>query len=73
MALPTNPVSGGYELTNSAGIDDRWTCPNCYADHEGSLDGDTIECACGAHLKCTIDYEPVCKATCVDPEREDED
>ncbi len=71
MPLPTNPVSGGYELTNSAGISDRWTCPACYADHTGSLEDETVECACGATLKLTIDYEPVCRATCIDPDEEE--
>lgn len=72
MALPADPISGGYELTNSAGIDDRWTCPACYADHEGRLEGKTIECSCGATLELTIDYEPVCRATCIDPDEGDE-
>lgn len=73
MALPIDPISGGLELTNSAGIDDRWTCPNCYEDHEGSLDGQTIDCPCGSRLKLSIDYEPVCRATCIDPDAEDEE
>ena len=68
MALPENPISGSYELSNSAGLHDRWTCPNCYADHTGRLEGTTVECCCGATLKFTIDYEPVCRATCIDPE-----
>lgn len=73
MALPTDPISGSLILTNSAGIDDRWTCPNCYADHEDCSDGDTITCSCGVTLKLTIDYEPVCRAECVEPDEEDED
>lgn len=72
MALPQNPISGDHVLTNRAGIDDRWTCPNCYADHEGSLDGKTIDCECGARLKCSIEYEPVCRAECIDPEADEE-
>lgn len=68
MALPEDPISGGYELTNSAGIDDRWTCPNCYADHTGCLEDKTVECCCGATLQLKIDYVPVCRATCIDPE-----
>lgn len=68
MALPADPVSGGYSLTNP-GFDDRWTCPNCYADHEGyALEDTTVVCACGAHLKLTIEQQPVCRATCIDPE-----
>lgn len=66
MALPPDPISGGHELTNSAGIYDRWTCPNCYADHEGSLEDETVDCDCGAVLELTIEHEPVCKATCID-------
>lgn len=68
MALPADPICGDHTLTNSAGIDDRWSCPNCYADHHGSLDGETIDCVCGARLKCEIELQPVCRATCVDPE-----
>jgi hypothetical protein len=72
MALPANPISGGHELTNSAGISDRWTCPNCYEDHVGSLDGKSVSCSCGATLKLTIEYEPVCRSECIDPDEEDE-
>lgn len=72
MTLPTNPISGGHVLTNSAGISDCWTCPNCYADHHGSLDDEVIDCSCGAKLKCTIDYEPVCRAECIDPDSDDD-
>lgn len=71
MALPSAPISGGYELANSAGIHDRWTCPNCYAEHVGDLDDETVDCSCGARLAFTLDYEPVCRATCVDPETGD--
>lgn len=68
MALPDNPVSGGHTLTNP-GFDDHWTCPNCYADFSGSQHEDTIvECACGAHLRCTVESQPVCRTTCVDPD-----
>lgn len=70
MALPADPVSGGHTLTNGTGIVDWWTCPNCHEDHFGSLDGETIDCSCGAKLKLSIDYEPVCRATCIDPEAE---
>lgn len=66
MSLPPDPISGGHELTNSAGIHDRWTCPNCYADHCGSLDGQTVDCSCGASLELTLDYEPVCRSRCID-------
>lgn len=72
MPLPENPISGQYVLTNNAGIDDRWTCPNCYADHVGCFNGETIDCECGAKLKCSIDYEPVCRAECIDPDQDGE-
>lgn len=71
MPLPENPISGGYTLTNSAGIDDRWTCPNCYADHLDYSDGDTVDCDCGAKLKLTIEYQPVCHAECVEDDDDD--
>lgn len=72
MPLPTDPISGGHVCTNSAGIDDRWTCPNCYADHYGRHNTKTIDCSCGAKLKCTIEYEPVCRAECIDPDAIDD-
>lgn len=71
MALPSDPISGGLTLTNSPGIDDRWTCPNCYEDHEGRLEGKTVDCSCGARLKLTIHHEPVCHAECVDPDEDE--
>lgn len=67
MALPEDPISGGHTLTNN-GFYDRWTCPACYADHNGHRDDDVIDCDCGARLKLTIEHEPVCRATCIDPE-----
>ncbi|MFZ5704943.1 MAG: hypothetical protein ACOY5R_06710 [Pseudomonadota bacterium] len=71
MALPRDPISGGYVLSNP-GVRNRWTCPACYADHAGSLSGQQVACDCGATLSLTIDYEPVCRATCVDPLGDDE-
>lgn len=65
MSVLPDPISGGDSLTNSAGIDDRWTCPNCYADHVYASDGDEIECDCGATLSLTIEHEPVCRATAI--------
>lgn len=70
MALPADPISGGHRLTNP-GVDDRWTCPNCYADHVYQSEDEVIDCSCGARLKLTIEQQPVCVATCVDPEEED--
>jgi len=72
MALPENPVSGDHRCTNP-GVDDRWTCPNCYADHTGSLEDETVDCDCGARLELTIEQQPVCVATCIDPEEEQGD
>lgn len=66
MALPKNPVSGGYTLSNP-GHDSWWTCPNCHEDHFSLLSGSTVQCNCGAHLHLTIDTMPVCIATCIDP------
>lgn len=68
MPLPSNPVSGSHTLTNP-GVDDRWTCPNCYHDITGQGDGDTITCpACRCTLKLTVEEQPVCRATCIDPD-----
>lgn len=65
MSVLPDPISGGDILTNCAGIDDRWTCPNCYADHVGSLEDETVECVCGATLKLTIRHDPVCVAEAI--------
>lgn len=65
MGVLPNPISGGDELTNSAGIDDRWSCPNCYADHVGHSADDQILCGCGAALRLHIDHEPVCRAEAI--------
>lgn len=72
MALPENPISGGHRLTNS-NVEDRWTCPNCYADHTGSLQDEEVDCDCGARLLLTIEHEPVCVAECIDPEEDQDD
>lgn len=68
MALPANPISGGHELTNSPWVT-HWSCPNCYEDITSGPER-TAACSCGATLKLTIDYEPVCRATCIDPDAE---
>jgi hypothetical protein len=65
MSVLPHPISGGDELTNSAGITDLWSCPNCYADHRGHADGHEIECECGAKLRLHLDYEPVCRAEAI--------
>lgn len=71
MALPEDPVSGGYEIGNP-GFEDWWTCPACYADHKGSsLGGKVIDCTCGAVLVLDIDQQPVCRARCIDPDERD--
>jgi hypothetical protein len=73
MSLPTDPISGGLELDNP-GFGDRWTCPNCYANHTGRSQRDSIiRCGCGATLKLTIEQQPVCRATCVDPDDLDDE
>jgi hypothetical protein len=72
MSLPSDPICGDYVLSNSAGFDDRWTCPNCYADHIGGLEDTTVQCDCGATLKLTIEQRPVCVATCIDPDEEED-
>lgn len=71
MALPSDPISGEHRLTNP-GVDDRWTCPNCYADHLGGED-EIVKCACGATLELTIEQQPVCVATRIDPDGIDEE
>jgi hypothetical protein len=65
MGVLPNPISGGDELTNSAGIDDRWSCPNCYEDHTGASDGERVKCKCGATLLLHVDMVPVCRAEAV--------
>jgi hypothetical protein len=72
MPLPENPISGGYTLTNIARLHDGWTCPNCYKDHKSWLQNETIDCSCGARVKLTINYEPVCHAECIDPDAGEE-
>lgn len=67
MALPENPISGGYTLSNSPWIT-YWTCPACYENHEDCSEGDVIECGCGATLMLSVEHQPVCIADCIDPE-----
>lgn len=47
-------------LSNGPGITDRWTCPACYDDHIGRLQGTIVSCSCGHSFKTTLEYEPVC-------------
>ena len=41
------------------GFYDYFTCPNCYADHMGYLEGTSAICECGAHLVFTIEQQPI--------------
>jgi len=59
-----DPISGGDTLMNP-GVDDRWTCPNCYADHVYASDGDEVDCDCGATLRLTVQQQPVCHAEAI--------
>lgn len=44
----------GDRCSNGAYVE-RWTCPNCYHDH----DAEVSRCAgCGAGLICSIENEP---------------
>ena len=62
----------GDTLTNSAGIDDLWSCPSCYADHKGyRLEDTVVQCECGARLKLTVEQWPVCRSTVLGDEDED--
>lgn len=65
MGILPNPICGNDELSNSAGITDRWTCPNCYADHLDYSDGEEVSCDCGATLLLHVDLEPVCRAEAI--------
>ena len=65
MSVLPNPISGGDTLANMVDINNRWTCPNCYAFHVHASDGDEVECDCGATLRLTIQQEPVCHAEAI--------
>jgi len=41
------------------GMDNYFTCPACYADHEGYLEGTNAVCECGASLRFSVEYQPV--------------
>lgn len=52
------------ELTNP-GHDDRWTCPGCYQDLATHSEG-TFTCEnCERQVECTLDSQPVCRASLV--------
>lgn len=48
----------GKRCTNP-GLDNCFTCPACYADHTGYLEGTTAMCECGATLRFAIEHQPV--------------
>jgi hypothetical protein len=51
--------------TNPGG-DNYFTCPACYADHLGYLEGTTTTCECGATLRFTVEQQPVAVAEIVE-------
>ncbi len=58
---------------------DRFTCPNCYTDHEGlglraGRDPKFINCGCGARLRCEVEQidSSVCQIADPDEEQENE-
>ena len=54
----------------NTGFDDRWTCPACYADHYGNLDGRIVKCGCGHAFKARLDSLPVCNSELIAAEGE---
>lgn len=70
MGVLPDPISGNDELSNSAGIDDHWSCPNCYADHFDYGEGAQVRCDCGATLRLEIEHQPVCRAVAIGFEAE---
>lgn len=59
----TEPLSTSC---SNPGFDDRWTCPACYADHHGRLEGRVVACECGHSFKATLDTQPVCCSDLID-------
>jgi hypothetical protein len=58
-------------LTNP-GVDDRFTCPNCYEDHTGILEDTARACdGCGVTLRFSVEQQPV--AVCEIVEGEDDE
>lgn len=58
---------------NNDHFPNRFTCPNCYADHELSAgeEGTTITCDCGATLRCQVELIESAQCTIIDPNEED--
>jgi hypothetical protein len=50
---------------SNSGWIDRWTCPVCYEDLVCACEDAIFKCACGAYVRCTLEYEPVCHSVVV--------
>lgn len=53
----------------------RFTCPNCYTDHElyAGHGGKVIDCSCGARLSCKVELIQSSVCTIADPDEIDQD
>jgi transcription elongation factor Elf1 len=58
-------------------FEDRFTCPNCYVEHDGlglraGRRPKFITCECGARLKCEVETIDSSVCTIADPDEEEE-
>lgn len=59
----------GEKCSNGPDVE-RWTCPNCYHDHDGKV----TECAsCKVRLKCTIERPPIAVCMIAYPDDKDDE
>lgn len=64
------------EVLRNNGWEDKFTCPNCHADHHERVpdkQAKYVNCECGARLRLELDYEPVAMCTIADPDEEEEE
>lgn len=52
----------------------RFTCPNCYTDHERSVRdrAQFLTCECGARLRCEFELIESSVCTIADPDEDEE-
>ena len=63
MAMTYHNAKPG-EYCENGPYQERWTCPNCYHDHEEEV----TKCeGCGIALECTTEHHPVSRCTVADP------
>lgn len=60
------------DRTSNPGHHDRWTCCACYSELGDIGEGDHTCSNCGGRIRCSLDYEPVCRTELLEEDQDND-